>query len=89
MDKVVLVADMAMFNDKNLQMMETNGIQYVVAARLKSLPRKKRESVLTRNFKPSVVAGEFQWIREFEHKQRRLIVSYSQKRARKNRADRL
>jgi len=78
--KVCLVADRAMFNEKNLQLMEAEGIQYVVAAKLKSLSKAKREEIL----RPAV--GE--WIKEFEYKQRRLVVSYSEKRAKKNKADR-
>jgi len=34
------------------------------------------------------VANEFQWIKEFEYKQKRLIVSYSGKRAGKDRKSR-
>jgi len=86
--KVCLVADRAMFNEKNLQLMEEEGIQYVVAAKLKSLSKAKREEILSEDFKPAVVSGEFQWIREFECKQRRLLVSYSRKRAKKNEGDR-
>ena len=86
--KTVLVADKALFTDKNLQLMEEYGIQYVVSAKLKSLPKAKKEEVLSSDYKPQAIVGEFQWIREFEHKQRRLLVSYSQKRANKNKADR-
>ena len=90
--KTVLVADRAMFNDKNLKLMEENDMQYVVACKLKTLPKAKKEEILNQDFKsskPSVVADEFHGIKEFEHKERRLIVSYSKKRAKKNEADRL
>ena len=36
------MADKAMFNDKNLKLMEEEGIQYVVSAKLKSLSKKKK-----------------------------------------------
>lgn len=87
--KTVLVADRAMFNDKNLKLMEENDMQYVVACKLKTLPKVKKEEILNQDFKPSLVADEFHGIKEFEHKERRLIVSYSKKRAKKNEADRL
>lgn len=89
--KAVLVADRAMFNERNLKLMEEEGIHYVVACKLKSLSKVKKEEILGQDFKPlsSVVAGEFHGIREFEQKGRRLIVSYSKSRAKKNSADRL
>ena len=40
------------------------------------------------DFEPAVVENEFQWFKEFEHKEKRLIVSYSSKRANKDKADR-
>lgn len=88
--KTVLVADRAMFNDKNLKLMEEEGIQYVVACKLKTLPKDKKEEILNQDFKYSLsaIAGEPHWIRELEHKHRRLIVSYSKKRAKKNESDR-
>ena len=99
--KAVLVADRAMFNDKNLQMMEKEGIQYVVAARLKSLSKVEKEEILNpERFKLSKIVSELHWVKEFEYrakdqqreegkKHRRLIVSYSKKRAKKDEADRL
>jgi len=86
--KAVIVADKAMFNNKNLQFMEEQGIQYVVSAKLKSFPKKKKTEILNQDFKPAVIADELQWVKEMEHQQRRLIVSYSRKRAKKNRNDR-
>ena len=86
--KAVLVADKAMFNDNNLRLMEEEGMEYVVSAKLKSLPKKTKAEILSEDFKPVQVAGESQGVKEFEHKQRRLIVSYSKKRAKKNKADR-
>lgn len=87
--KAVLVADRAMFIDKNLQFMEEQGIQYVVAAKLKSLPKTKRNQVIYSNDKRmTVIRNEVHWIKELEHKGRRLVVSHSNKRAQKDQADR-
>ena len=52
--KAVLVADKAMFNDKSLKFMEEEGIQYVVSAKLKSLPKKTKAEILREDFKPPV-----------------------------------
>ncbi len=85
---VVLVADRAMFSNKNLDLMDKEGINYVVAAKLKALPKEKKKELLSTNYTPGVVFDELQWLNEFEYNQRRLIVGYSQKRAKKDRSDR-
>ncbi|MYE07501.1 MAG: IS1634 family transposase [Oligoflexia bacterium] len=88
-NKAVIVADRAMFNEQNLKLMEEEGLQYVVAAKIKSLPKAKREEILSEEYRQEAsVAQEFQWVKELEHKQRRLIVSYSQRRAKKSKSDR-
>lgn len=84
----VFVADRGMFNEKNLQYMEENNISYIVAACLKKLPIKLKTEILSREFGPAIICDEFHWIDEFEHKDRRLIVSYSSKRAKKDASDR-
>ena len=84
----VFVADRGMFSKDNLEFMDQQGIKYVVGASLKKLPKDVKNDILARQFKPSVVCNEFQWIDEISHDNRRLIVSYSSKRARKDFADR-
>ena len=42
-----------MFNEKNLKPMEEEGIQYVVACKLKALPKTKKEEILNQDFKPA------------------------------------
>jgi transposase len=85
---VLLVADRAMFTEENLSLMEQLGVTYIVAAKLRSLPKQLKSKILSSEYTPGVVCSEFQWINEFEHKSRRLIVAYSAKRARKDAADR-
>lgn len=89
--KVILVADRALFNEENLKKMEDPavGIQYVVAAKLKALPKKAQKEILTsEDYQPTEVSGDLHWVREWDHKGRRLIVSYSGDRAKKDAADR-
>ena len=87
-NNVILVADRAMFNEKNLSKMEALGVTYIVAAKLKTLPKQLKENILTSEYKAGVIRNELQWTNEFEHKSRRLVVSYSSKRAKKDAADR-
>ena len=87
-NNVLLVADRAMFNEKNLSKMDELGISYIVAAKLKTLSKSLKEDILGSDYKPGVIRNELHWTKEFEHKSRRLIVGYSSKRARKDAADR-
>jgi transposase len=88
-EKIILVADRAMFNEKNLKLLEDKKIQYVVAAKLRSLDKKKKSDILSSQlFRPTLLDEELHWIKDFEHKNRRLIVSYSSIRAVKDAKDR-
>lgn len=79
---IVLVADRAMFNEENLKLMESKKIKYIVAAKLRSLPRKKTNEILgSKTFSPMEIEEELHWVRDFEHKGRRLVVSYNSSRA--------
>lgn len=88
-ENVLLVADRAMFNKTNLEYMEGEGIRYIVAAKLKGLPKQLREKILvSEDYKAKGIEGELHWVKEFEHESRRLIVSYSARRAEKDASDR-
>jgi len=85
---ILLVADRAMFNEENLSFMESLGIQYIVAAKLKALPTSLKSDILHADYNEEVIGDELHWLKEFEHKSRRLVVGYSAKRAGKDSADR-
>ncbi len=85
---ILLVADRAMFNEDNLSCMESLGIQYIVAAKLKTLPKILKFDILHADYNEEVIGDEMHWLKEFEYKSRRLVVGYSAKRAGKDAADR-
>jgi transposase len=85
---ILLVADRAMFSEENLSFMESLGIQYIVAAKLKTLSKSFKSDILHADYKEEVIGDELHWLKEFEHKSRRLVVGYSAKRAGKDAADR-
>ena len=85
---ILLVADRAMFNEENLSSMESLGIQYIVAAKLKTLPKSLKSDILHADYNEEIIGDEMHWLKEFEHKSRRLVVGYSAKRAGKDAADR-
>ena len=88
-DNVIFVADSGMLNKINIneiEKLESNGISYIVGARLKGLPDKLKESILNiDNYKQ---INKTTKLGIFKHKCRKLIVTYSAKRARKDAKDR-
>ena len=89
-DKVSFVADRALCSKANLVALEAAPWNYVVAMPLRrSLKAAEQAQVLqTTLAAPCELEGELVWVREFDWQGRRLIVTYSSKRAHKDRADR-
>lgn len=89
-DKVSFVADRALCSKANLAALEAAPWGYVVAMPLRrSLKAAEQAQVLQTSLAaPCEVEGELVWVREFDWQGRRLIVTYSSKRAHKDRADR-
>lgn len=88
-DRVIIVADKAMMSDSNLQAMEEANIRYIVAAKLKQLPKALKNQILKRPHEQTgTINNEPVRFREHTHQGRRLIVSYSESRAIKDRHDR-
>lgn len=89
-DKVSFVADRALCSRANLTALEEAPWSYVVAMPLRrSLKAAEQSMVLnTALAAPIEVEGELVWTREFDWAGRRLIVTYSSKRAHKDHADR-
>ncbi len=89
-ERVSFVADRALCSKANLTALEAAPWSYVVAMPLRrSLKAAEQAQVLqTALAAPCEVEGELVWVREFDWQGRRLIVTYSSKRAHKDRADR-
>ena len=87
--KVTVVADRAMMSEDNLKKMEEAHLNYVVAAKLKSLPEKLKNEILSRKHEISIeVDKEPMQVQEHQYKGRRLVVSFNESRARKDKRDR-
>lgn len=86
-EKVIFVADSAMFNKDNLRELEENGFEYIVGARLKNMSDDLKEKILNReNYKEQKKGYE---ITNIVYKDNlRLVVSYRKARAEKDRLDR-
>lgn len=89
-EQVSFVADRALCSKANLELLEQHKLSYVVAMPLRrSLKAHEQAQVLqTQLAEPHEVDGELVWVREFEWQGRRLIVTYSSKRAHKDQSDR-
>ncbi|MFV1969105.1 MAG: IS1634 family transposase, partial [Pirellulaceae bacterium] len=88
--RVVFTADSAMLSKDNLALLDQLEVQYIIAARLKNLTAAWTRAVLDPDaYQPSESGAPYQQIREWDYgDDRRLIVTYSQKRADKDRHDR-
>lgn len=86
---VCFVGDRAMFSKDNIALLESLNYQYIIAAKLKSLPDKLKANVLNeKHYKPTILNNEFAWVGEFEYQGQRLISSYKSRRAMKDLKDR-
>jgi transposase len=87
---VVFVADSGMLNEENLKLLEAHGYQYIVGARLKNMGAAISKQILSaEGYSPLSGGDEGMRGKVFSLKNKRsLVVSRSEKRARKNAHDR-
>ena len=87
--EVTIVADRAMMSEKNLKSLEDEKIKYVIAAKLKKLPKEVKEKILTKEGSEMTFDQEQYTLQQhILENGRRLIVTHSDKRARKDKNDR-
>ena len=89
-DKVIAVADSAMIDKKNRDYMESSqGIDYIIGDRIKNLPKAiSEELIASKNQKKVTESSSKYTYHEVKHQNRRIICTYSEKRARKDRKQR-
>lgn len=82
--QVTFVADRAMFSRDNLELMDANGYKYVVAAKLRKLPKSMQDKILDeKNYRIDFTNKDVAWIGEFTQEgNRKLITTYTPSRAR-------
>lgn len=85
-DKVIFVADSAMLSKDNLKILEDAGFEYIVGARLRSLPGGLTERILDKANYQEIEEGYS--VASFDYHKKRLVVSYHAKRAARDRAER-
>jgi transposase len=81
-ESVCFIADRAMMSEDNLKILEQSGHHYVIAAKLRLLPKKLIGDIMDeKKYRTQIINGDFGWIGEFDYNARRLIVSYKTRRA--------
>lgn len=88
LDKIFVVADAGMMNKDNIAELKKEGFKFIVGARLKNLDKEMIAKILNKDayYKPHP-ESEFS-VAKFNVGDESLIVSYSEKRAKKDRLDR-
>jgi len=88
-DKVCFVGDRAMFAKDNIALLEQHGYNYIVAAKLKVLPKTLQSQIFNEeNYHPDILNNTLAWMGEFNYENSRLIVSYKTQRAIKDKKER-
>jgi len=82
--KVIFVADSGLFNKDNLNDLERHNFEYIIGARIKNVSDKLKEDILNMNNYQEASNSDDLKIARFKTKNRNLIVSHSNKRARKD-----
>ena len=89
LDKIIYVADAGMFNRDNLKEFETldkHKMTYIVGARIKNMPQSMKEQILNLDNYASI--DDNTKVATFTYEGKKLLVSYSYKRAKKDKYER-
>jgi transposase len=84
-NQFVLVADSGLLNNINLTYLEKKEIDYIVCSRIKSLPKKDKEKILSSK---AMHEDGKDYYMDLDFQERRLIISYKESRANKDKHDR-
>ena len=89
-DEVIAVADSAMIDKDNRAYMESSeGIHYIIGDRIKNLPKSISEELISpKHHKPITASSQSFTYHELTYQGRRIICTYSEKRAKKDKAER-
>lgn len=86
LNKVIFVSDAGMFNKNNLQELEEKGIEYIVGGKLRNMPEAVKEDILDISKYKEIRRGYK--VRRLEYQGKNIIISHSEKRAKKDARDR-
>lgn len=88
-DEVTVIGDRAMMSEANLLALESAGFSYIIAFPLRKLSKETQTVVLNSSTYQTILDDtEISRFKALEYKTRQLYISYSQKRADKDKKDR-
>lgn len=85
---LVVVADAGMLSEKNINFLETKKLSYIVGARLKSLPEKIKKQIFAHDYTKQPIHEIKNTIKTEQTERNRLIIDFSEKRAKKDKFNR-
>lgn len=86
---VCFVGDRAMMSKANIALLENKGYKYIIAAKLRSMPKNIKEQIKDQNnYQAEVIGDQLTWTGNFVYCGSRLVVNYRKKRAIKDQSDR-
>jgi len=77
LEKLIVVADAGLLSNKNITLLKQKKYEFVLGARIKNSTNELQQKIISKKWKE-------QSINELEQNQERLIISYSEKRAKKD-----
>ena len=80
--RVCFIGDRAMMSKSNIELLEEKGYDYIIACKLRSLPKELKEKILSNKKEQS--ADSDNYTKEYEYLSNRVIVNYSEKRRSKD-----
>ena len=88
-EHVCFIGDRALFTKKNIALLQAHHYDYIIAAKLRTLPQTLQEQIFSeQNYRPALLKQSLAWIGEFNYEGARLIVSYKTARALKDQKER-
>jgi transposase len=85
---LTIVADAGMLSDLNLDFLAAKGLSYIVGARLKNLPKSTTKNIFAQDFTKQAIYEINLSNKNSANQEKRLLVDFSAKRAKKDRANR-
>ncbi|NOX18727.1 MAG: IS1634 family transposase [Chlorobi bacterium] len=88
-EKIVVVADSALLNKENIEDLENEELEYILGARIKNMSKKVEQEILDKSKYKKLQENSGEKIVEIIlTEKKRLIVTYSEKRAEKDKKER-
>ncbi|HEY4832796.1 MAG TPA: IS1634 family transposase [Waddliaceae bacterium] len=73
--KVCFIGDRAMFSEPNLKALESRGYQYIIAAKLRALPKIMHDKIMdAHNYSTAMIENDFGWVGSFIYDEKDITI---------------